>query len=234
MATVLFLPARGESVINENDSNKRSQVTFQMKGRGGEGRGRERWRPTGPGEEPWTRRAAPDVSTRLGTNVLSNFIWDEVAADCSRPRRGAAPPQAGADGGSDAASARLHLRQQLVVPPSSCCFYPVSRLLSSLYSRHQSFPSLPPRHSCCLGNNTKRFFFAALSPWQRLAFLQVRRLEAAPAGPRRGRLAPTTDRIEAPHWLLPPRRSGGRCRFSRMFCVCVCVCGADKAGDALA
>lgn len=34
-------------------------------------------------------------------------------------------------------------------------------------------PSSPPIYSCCLGNNTKRFFSAAPSPWQHLAFLQA-------------------------------------------------------------
>lgn len=122
----------------------------------------------------------------------------------------------GRDGGNNKALAHIAAPQTTTHHPFSFLspiillfFYPISPLLSfSLPSRHQSIlPSLPPHHSCCLGNNTKRFFFAALSPWQRLAFLQAVVGSAPPSGPLQPACADHR-RIEAIHWLEAAQAPG--------------------------
>lgn len=57
-------------------------------------------------------------------------------------------------------SISLHISPFFPLPKTCPCF------------AHLSLPPSPPIHSCCRGNNTK-IFFAALSPWQRLAFLEA-------------------------------------------------------------
>lgn len=123
-------------------------------------------------------------------NLLSNFVWDEVT-----PQTGTSPTQLrifqhkrGRDGVTDTT--------RMSAPPtsSSALLHPLtpSRYSLLFLSPLANLPVSLPVRGRCHGNNTKRFS-SALSPWQRLAFLQA----VVGISPPSGLLQPTcTDQCQ--------------------------------------
>lgn len=115
-------------------------------------------------------------------NLLSNFVWDEVTANCKfshevenhpaqtrerwRNNKGWAHaffPQTTAHHASpflSPPSCYFYIpssAQWLPFLPSFSLFPPWLPPTIFFFANHLSFSSSPPIHSCCLGNNTKRF-----------------------------------------------------------------------------